>query len=178
MKSGISAAVSERALRIHNEHLESLKLKYSVLEKSCPELRGKTLREIMKFKTKYRAEAINLKSDIMLHELYFSSFGEAYQRSDCVRKSFGSEANFLYELFEFCKSQNNGYALIYLNRGKIAFTGGSCEQLCVMKNQHLCVDLCEHAYFLDYGFEREEYLKNLLPYLDISRIDKFYNTKD
>ena len=58
MKSGISAAVSERALRIHNEHLESLKLKYSVLEKSCPELRGKTVREIMKFKTKYRAEAI------------------------------------------------------------------------------------------------------------------------
>ena len=32
------------------------------------------------------------------------------------------------------------------------------------------VDVCEHAYFMDYGYNRERYLLSSLPYLDIAKL--------
>ena len=41
----------------------------------------------------------------------------------------------------------------------------------------LAVDLSEHAYFTDYGFDKSEYVRNLLPYLDLSILDKKISDK-
>ena len=37
----------------------------------------------------------------------------------------------------------------------------------------LAVDICEHVYFLDYGFDKERFLCRFLPYLSLSKIDQF-----
>lgn len=173
MTLGIEAVISDQALNMHKDYLKRLRLKYSVLEKSYPELRGKGIDEIAKMRIRDREEALNLKCDIALHELYFSSFGEGYQCSELARACFGSEASFLYELFEWCRSHKDDYAVVHINRGKIDFAGGSCDLFIKIRKPILCVDLCEHAYFLDYGFERDTYLERLLPYLNIGRWDKF-----
>ena len=34
----------------------------------------------------------------------------------------------------------------------------------------LAIDLCEHAYFIEYGFDKERYLEDLLRHLDLSRL--------
>ena len=173
MTQGIEAVISEHALNMHKDYLRRLRLKYSVLEKSSPELRGKSIGQISKMRIRDREEALNLKCDIALHELYFSSFGEGYQCSERARACFGSEASFLYELFKWCLLRKDDYVVVHINRGKIEFSGGSCELLIKIHNPLLCIDLCEHSYFLDYGFERDTYLEKLLPYLNISRADKF-----
>ena len=32
------------------------------------------------------------------------------------------------------------------------------------------IDVCEHAYFADYGFDKQRYLISALPYLDITKL--------
>ena len=34
----------------------------------------------------------------------------------------------------------------------------------------LAIDVCEHAYFMDYGFDRERYLVSALPYLNVAEL--------
>lgn len=176
--NGINAVISEEALKMHGEYLRELRLKYSVLEKSYPELSGKSLFDISKARVRGREEAILLKSEIMLHELYFSSFGEGCRPSGVVRRCYGSEANFLYEMFLCAKECKDGFAVIYLRNGKLLFTAGECDLLLKIANPILAVDLCEHAYFLDYGFDKNSYLRKLLPYLNISKADKILSDKD
>ena len=41
----------------------------------------------------------------------------------------------------------------------------------------LAVDLCEHAYFYDYGFDKKSYLKAALSSLDLSKIENTVEKK-
>ena len=113
MNSGINAVISESALALHTEYLKTLRLKYSVLEKSYPILSGRSAAQIAKISKiciKDREEAMLLQCEIKLHELYFSSFGEGYRLSRCIKETYGSEASFLYELFSLAKKQKRAIA--------------------------------------------------------------------
>ena len=179
MSLGIERLISDRALDMHKEHVRDLKLRLSILEKSYPELAASECRDIMRLRSKYKREAVFLKCEIKMHELFFSSFGEGYQRSSKIKEQFGSESGFLYEILSFARDKKCDYILISLTkRERIAFNFGASELLLSDGVPLLCIDLCEHAYFLDFGFQREEYLKRVLPYLNLAAIDKFCGAKD
>ena len=36
----------------------------------------------------------------------------------------------------------------------------------------LCVDVCEHAYLQDYGFEKEAYVRAAVAHLDVAKLLK------
>ena len=173
MNCGIEAFVSEEALRLHKEHLEVLRLKYSVMEKSFPEIKNKSVDQIMRMRQKYKEEILDVRSKIICHELYFASFGEAYQSSASLRKDYRSEPSFLYELFCAAKDGDDDYIAVFSDKNKIKIKSLSkSTEILEIPNVLICIDLCEHAYFLDYGFDKKRYISNLLPYLNIAALDK------
>ena len=68
-----------------------------------------------------------------------------------------------------------GFVCVYSCNGKVSIKGGGdFLSLCLPYLPLVCIDVCEHAYFLDYGFDKERYLKSALPYLDITKLlEKF-----
>ena len=170
----------ENVLR-HKEYLKELKLKYSVLEKSYPELSGLSFREIAKARVSLdkRLECLELKSKIILHELYFDSFCESFRPSPYVKELFGSEATFLYEIErEVSKSEEYGFLVVFSDRkNKLKFELlDDYTELLLNSTPHLTIDLYEHAYFLDYGFSRKKYVKAALAQLNLNKINDFYKS--
>ena len=163
--------LSEENIALHKEYVRQMRLKYSILESSIPALHGADVLEISRLRLtrRDREDATALLSDIALHDIFFSSFAkEKYARSERISREFGSEAAFLNSLFVLCKNSACGFLTVDKNsRAKVvldprdAFCNGS---------PMLAIDLFEHAYFLDYGFDRERYLVLCLSYLDLSKL--------
>ena len=172
MKEGLCRILSEEALDLHKDYLKEMKLKYSICEKSIPEISGKSIIEISRMRIREREEIRALLSEILYHDVYFSSFGKEYQSSVAVKKRFRTEASFLYELHEVGKNAGDSFLLIYINKGRVDYA--VAPKGSVLRVQPvLAIDLCEHAYFLDFGFDREEYLRKTLSFLNLNSLDKF-----
>ncbi len=177
MPVGLDSVLSEEALNLHKEHLKKLKLKYSILEKSFPEISGKSIREISRMKLREREEILSLLRDIKAHELYFNSFGREFQSSGALRDKYRTEASFLYELYEAAKSTKVDFIFVSLIGGKIDYEIGS-ESSFIKTVPLLAIDLCEHAYFMDFGFEKEEYLAKIISCLNLNSLDKILLKRD
>ncbi|MBE6643984.1 MAG: hypothetical protein E7612_01235 [Ruminococcaceae bacterium] len=172
MKDGLSEYLSCEALNMHREYFKKQCLRYSVLKKMYPEICRNEICEFARIRTKDRAEIEELYFDILYHKLYFSSYGKQYQFSEAVKKRFKSQASFLYELLQAGKDEKYGFILIYVKGGYADFvisTNSKARRI----EPVLSVDLCEHAYFSDYGFDKEKYLKDILASLNLGMLDKF-----
>lgn len=171
--------LSEDSVLKHKEYLKDLKLKYSVIEKSYPLVKGTDLKTLLssRLPSNVRSEAAALKSKIILHELYFDSFSDKFFICDAARKYYGSEANFLYEIErEILKSEEYGFLLVFCDNKKrlrFEFSDDFCEIL-ANASPILSLDLWEHAYFSDFGFDRKRYVKLALSHLNLSKINDFY----
>jgi superoxide dismutase len=89
-----------------------------------------------------------------------------------VRKCYGSEAAFLYELQKEMIAAEGKFFYIYSNGKAVKTRCGDERELLKTCGGVLAVDLSEHAYFMDYGFDKAEYVRKLLPYIDLSILDK------
>jgi len=168
--------LDEDSIRIHKESVENLGLRYSILEKSIEEIKGKKVRELLKMRLseRDRQDVLDLLPEIVLHKLYFSSFSEKEQETSVnVRSQYGSEAAFLNALYKEGINLRDGFLVIYKNRGKIEYAASSDYKVLFVKAEPIiALDLCEHAYFLDYGFRKKDYLFNSLSHLRLSLLDK------
>ena len=116
--------ISDENRKIHEEYLRELRLKMSIFEASYPSISGKDCREILRadIRRDERLRAARLRAEIASHELFFSSFGDSSERSDIVRSSWGSEANFLYRIMCDSIDCRTGFAFVYLdNRNKVKY---------------------------------------------------------
>ena len=168
--------ISEENRKIHEKYLRELKLKMSIFEASYPQISGKGCREILRadFRRVERERAALLRAEIMAHEIFFTSFQLSSGRSIKVCKGWGSEANFLYRIMCDAKEYRDGFIFVYLdglNNVKYNITNDILRQFMIF-NPILAVDICEHSYFLDYLFDRDEYIKNALSGLNLSKIEK------
>lgn len=166
--------LSEENTALHREYVRQKKLKYSIIESSIPILKGAEVKDIyrMKISTLDKADAIDLLSEIKAHDIFFSSFSSVqYPRSEMVANAYGSEANFLNHLYRRCLLQRYGFVFIYAVGDRIAVKEFSdTENAFRFGTPILSIDVCEHTYFMDYGFDKERYLLSSLPYLDISKL--------
>lgn len=167
--------ISEANRQMHEDYLRRLKLEYSIYEKSYPGMLGKSLREIIKLRLPNQTEiesAVKKKCEISAHELYFSSFGNSNSASPKVKREYGSEAEFLYETLQKCMSADGGFLLIYRDyRGRIAtYAGSEYQSVFLNYTPLLALDLCEHAYFYDYLFDKQGYVKSALSHIALERI--------
>ena len=176
MKENMLSFLSENTCRLHKEYLNTQKLRFSILTKSEPRLLGLDVCEIRVARAipqDIREEAITALSEIRAHELYFNSFAPCGTRSPYVKEKYGSESSFLYSILCDVKHFGEGFCFIVKHGGDIFAknTKFPAEIYMNMKTTPLlCVDLYEHAYFCDYGFEKEEYLAAALSHLDLSKL--------
>ena len=163
--------LSSRALKMHKEYLKDIKLKINVFLKSYPLAVGQDIKKIksLRILPSERETLFRLRCEEYLHELYFSSFRACGERSEKIAREYGSEASFLYRLMRESDGRY-GYIIIYTDKSKPKYYRGNEFNILLKIDPLLVVDLCEHAYFLDYGFDREKYLRYALNSLNLSKI--------
>ncbi len=169
--------LSDRANELHKEYLRQERLKYSILEKSIPKIVGKDMREISGMRLRDKDEILTLKCNILCHDIFFESFGKGYGSSSLIKSQFRSEASFFYEVSEYVKAARGDFLFISSSGAGVGVCIGDGRLILRLKNPVFVIDLCEHAYFLDYGFEREAYVKTALAHLNLSKLDKFCQTR-
>lgn len=159
---GLNNFLSEENINLHKEYLQNLKLKYSILEKSDAKIKGVPLSELytLKVPREIRSEAVSLMEKIKLHEVYFSSFCEEFYNCERIKREFGSADNFAYLLLEISRKTDEDFVVAYLERGKIKIS--PFKNAGRLQKPYIAIDLYEHAYFLDYKFNKEEYLRNAI----------------
>ena len=166
--------LSDENIALHSEYQRNIRLKYSIFESSYPMLVGASMKDILHFRLSSRdkGEVTKLLAEMELHDVYFSSFGnERFPRSVNVADQYGSESAFLNELFRLAMSLRYGFVTVDMNGRNISLsTVCDCENIQRFHRPLLAIDVCEHAYFMDYGFDKERYLLNALPYLDITKL--------
>ncbi len=159
---------------LHREHLRQLKLRMSIFEKSYPEIKGKSPKQILKLPIERteRELAAGLLADILAHELFFSSFSSPNLICPSIRGVYGSEANFIYQLS--CAAENRGGFLFIQTdrRGSPTFRVYNDPIMAFLSQEIpvLAIDLCEHSYFYDYFFDKQSYVRAALSHLDLSKI--------
>lgn len=172
--------IEDHNLEKHKEYLGRLKIKYSVLLKSEPLLSGLSVKKILRSKVKepYRSEALSLLGEIELHRLFFRSFSnKANQPCPALRRFFGSEANFCYRIFNSAMKMQYGFCCLVFRRGNLEIMEASdpCVPF-VSAEPILAIDVWEHAYFADFGFDKERYLSLAVARLDLNKITEFFKS--
>ena len=166
--------LSEENIKRHLEYLRTLRLKYSILEKGVPEIKGKGIKDITmsSLNRKIKDEAMSLLWQIKTHEVFFNSFSESPIWPDSMKKQFSSREKFLYDLMIKATDGEYGYLYIFSDNQKrirSLFTN-RFDGAFLQYQPLLCIDLYEHSYFCDYGFAKDKFIKGALAYLDTGKL--------
>ena len=164
--------LSAENIALHKEYLKTLRLRYSVLTKSAPVLSGLDLTDIYRRLTRspLKDDALERLSEIRAHEIFFDSFSKKRVSCKSLRRQFGSEESFLYELIKAAKSARSGFLFVYSGSTVRYELVGDGEYRFTKAFPVLAVDICEHAYFRDYGFDRVRYIESAISCLDLGKI--------
>lgn len=146
---GITSFLSEENLSLHREHLSALRLKKRMAENALV--------------------AQRIERQILSHELFFSSFRKERVRCERIREGYGSENRFCFSLKEYAEGFHSGFLYIFPLR-RFPYVGFGTEEK-NLDRAVLAIDLFEHAYFLDYGFDFCAYLEAALAHLDLSKLE-------
>lgn len=168
--------LSEVNIMRHAEYLRNIRLKLSILEKSVPHLRELAREEtFMSIKNKdLRKEAYELLTDISCHECFFSSFVCTPSNKKITSLGKTREA-LLYDIYFLSMQRKGGFACVYIDRGsiKIGYWDNTTQTKFI--RPILAIDLDEHSYFYDYGFDKDRYIRTALTYLDTDRLNNLDN---
>jgi len=167
---GLNCFLSEDNIMRHREFLNTARLKLSILNKSDGRLKGITLGEAKRLRgdRSLREELCSLLWCINSHEAYFDSF-RVNPYVNPRKKSISEKL--LYDIYSLGMNRDYGFICISAegDNVKLSFSDGN-NPLDNFDGKTLWLDLYEHAYFLDYGFNKDKYLKNAISHLDIGRV--------
>ena len=174
------AFLSSENIGFHLDYLRNMRLKYSIYKKSIPALEGKTLRQLSRMLDRCddKHDIISLACCIKSHELFFSSFSDNSAKCPEIREWYSSESAFLYEVYQKALGQRGFIYITRVERRSPEIVLGSDEKVPqLVAPPLLAIDLCEHAYFLDYHFDREAYIRALLTHLDLRMLFRSENAE-
>ncbi len=143
------------------------------------------LNELQKIKTNDIDDILFNLGGVLNHELYFKSISKKRTISDVLQheneNEFGSYENFVKLFSESAnKLKGSGYTFLVINNKKL--------EIINMPNQVtpylygliplLCIDLWEHAYYINYENRKKDYIENFFNIIDFSSAnDIFYKNK-
>lgn len=166
--------LSRDSILSHMDYMKNLSLKYSIIEKSYPALSGRDIFKIRgrELPRSVRDEAEELMREILSHKIYFNSFAENLAPCPEIRKLYPSEDSFCYEVLSLARACDGGFIYVFSGGGSSPRILHSSKTPRVFEREAptLALDLSEHAYFADYGFERDNYLKSAVARLDINKL--------
>ena len=164
--------LSDGNIERHLEHLRQMRLRYSILEKSVPRFKGCSMSNIMRLNIDrdVKDEALSLMWNIQSHECFFDSFDI---KQSNVNPTNISKERLLYEIYTEAMKRDYGFIYIFSQKQSgVHMIFSDKNDGAIIKNKPLlALDLYEHAYFLDYGFNKKRFLQNALPYLRLSALD-------
>lgn len=167
--------LSESNIKRHLDHLREERLRYSILEKSLPMLNGKSISQIVRLNInrEIKDEAISRLWYIKAHECFFNSFCNIPSMSDNVQEHYKSREKFVFDLYTDAVEAHHGFLFVYLDRQGVPkwIFADKYDGAFIRYEPILALDLYEHAYFLDYGFEKKLFLRNALMYLNLASLD-------
>ena len=143
--------------------------KYKLTNRQKNRLR-QIITAVILFAASFIAGGFEKLQNIKSHESYFSSFTELAKPCPELKRHYSSEDAFCYEVLELAREYNGGFIYIFSN-GRIRPTVKHSENapfVYVKEMPTLAIDLFEHSYFLDYGFEREKYLRAAIGHLNLT----------
>lgn len=135
------------------------------------------------FPIQIRGEILYYLSSILNHNLYFYNISNKKnilptgKIKEEINKSFGNFNSFKQE---FIRSANNlkgsGYTFLVKNKEKLQIINTSNEDSPYSYGfiPIICLDLWEHAYFLDYHNNRSQYINNFFNIIDFNKINIYY----
>ncbi len=166
--------LSKESINAHMEYMNMLKDKISVIEKSYEDLIGKSPEALLKMNLPRgcSAEVHELCVSYLSHKMYFSSFADNNAPCPGVKKFYSSEDALLYEILDMAKSSAEGFIYVFKGGEKPPRIIHSEDSKGVFQKNMptLALDICEHAYFADYGFQRDRYLRNAVARLEIAKL--------
>lgn len=148
--------------------------KYSLVE---------LINNIGMFDEKIRGEILYNAGGVLNHELYFKIISNRGNRETSgilenkIIKKYGSYNNFISE---FINSANNlkgsGYTFLVLNNDELDIINLSNQETPYMYGMIpiIGLDMWEHAYYLKYQNNKEQYIKNFFSIIDFNKIVEIY----
>ena len=171
-RSPLLEFLSERNVNLHNEYLENCRMRLSILEKSGYAIGGNSYPELCRARLGgARDEILPLAREVYLHEMYFDSFGMVGECAECLKSSYHSVAGFLYELERAAMAVDGGFLLVARGKSGVSFSHNTAITSGMRSEPCLAIDLAEHAYFLDYGFDKLSYVRAALSRLRLSKLN-------
>ncbi len=171
----MSDFISEENRAAHVEYYERMLARISVYEREYPELSGKAVSDIMRLSGRLRGgdEIYGLYADARLHRVFFDSYSlEGYQPSRAARELFGSEAAMRDRIFKEAMRLPHGFvAVVRRARGAEIVGSESAGEILSGAEPLLALDVCEHAYYGDWGFNKAGYLRAALSRMRLSSLD-------
>ncbi len=171
-KDALNGFLSEQTLTYHHDkHLNAYVETSNKLKKGTS-FENETIENIIK--KAQPGPLFNNVAQVFNHTFYFKclctkSSGPGSRIKELIEKSFGSCEEFL-DLFKSSAVGNFGSGWTWLcqtNDGlEIVNTSNAANPLTMGKNPLLCVDVWEHAYYLDFQNRRADYVKDFCDHIN------------
>lgn len=120
---------------------------------------------------------------VLNHNLYFSSISPNHNMpfgnlKTAINNKYKNYDNFLQKLKEKALSlKGSGYTFLVINNNDLDIVNTKNQETPLQYGliPLLNIDMWEHAYYLNYKNEKEEYLNNLFNILDFTNASNIYN---
>ena len=135
------------------------------------------INDIASFSSDVRSDLIFNLGGVLNHELYFNSMSPervlpSGKFLDKVISKYGSVSNFFDEIVKMAlKLKGSGYVFVILNKNNDIEIVNKSNQDSPLFDGNIPIfniDMWEHAYYLNYKNNKEEYLDNFLEVADFS----------
>lgn len=169
---GMRCFLSEENLTIHKREVDTARARLSIYEKSLSEIVGQDIRRVrsMRIDSDYKQDIMRLKRYIMLHDAYFSSFSDRASFPRGIKKFYPSRDSLIFECKEIVQREKYGFLCFFKTQGAPKIAVMSEDTPSLFDTPSLAVEISEHAYFLDYIFERDRYLSASLERLNYNML--------
>ena len=186
--SSLEPYIDDKTLDIHyNKHygkyldnlnklLDSVSYDYIY---SIPDL----IKNIDMFDDKIRAELLYNAGGVLNHELYFNIMSVDGKHEptgillDDINKKYGSFNEFVMEFMKSAgKLKGSGFTYLVLNNGNLDIINLPNQETPYIYGMIpiIALDMWEHAYYLKYQNNKEQYIKNFFSIIDFNKIEDIY----
>ena len=175
--SNLRCFLSEDNISLHKDHYGNLLSLSNVIYKSFPALKDVDPNDLKKIRIKSVRQneylpALNLAH---LHKIFFGSFTDKPARCDYIRKWYSSEDDFLYGAYLAARESFSSFVYFFVHRdGRPDFKITDGESYSFEYSPVLAVDLFEHSYFMDYGFDRDRYIRRAFSVLNLEKLGNYF----
>lgn len=188
--NGLEPAISKETLEFHHDkHYKTYVDNLNGILADFPKLQDMTLEYLLIHLEDLPADIQtgirNNGGGVYNHQLYFRCMqGDGFSMpegdlANAIHRDFESVDNFNRVITNAAVKQfGSGYAWLVCENGKLSVLSTANQETPISDSKHplLCIDVWEHAYYLQYQNRRADYIANWLNLINWEYVDCLYQT--